>query len=234
MVSMQRNQTPIEVPDDRTPYQRRTESPAEPSLCLLEINDHIRRAMEEIDEFLRNKPRDTQAFLPLALGKRISEQYSSFLKPNFDLDPELATRLEGLLSGVAFSGLSKKSASVSTGELGKLGQTSFNIVEMTSFLMSAIAIMDEGLSKVEGKCKGSALSILQEHKPFLGSMDKACRHLVKEALALMATFMVKQRSILGSSFAAGVPNTFRNKILRSPLAHFDVTPKEVQEEVKSQ
>ena len=66
MVGMQRNQTPIEVPDDRTPYQRRTESPAEPELCLLEINDHIRRAMEEIDEFLRNKPRDTQAFLPLA------------------------------------------------------------------------------------------------------------------------------------------------------------------------
>ena len=46
--------------------------------------------------------------------------------------------------------------------------------------------------------------------------------------------MVKQRSILGSSFAAGVPNTFRNKILRSPLSHFDVTPKEVLEEVKSQ
>ena len=69
MVGMQRNQTPIEVPDDRTPYQRRTESPAEPGLCLLEINDHIRRAMEEIDEFLRNKPRDTQAFLPLALGR---------------------------------------------------------------------------------------------------------------------------------------------------------------------
>ena len=87
---------------------------------------------------------------------------------------------------------------------------------------------------VEGKCKGTALSILQEHKPFLGSMDKACRHLVKEALALMATFMVKQRSILGSSFAAGVPNTFRNKILRSPLAHFDVTPKEVLEEVRLQ
>ena len=50
----------------------------------------------------------------------------------------------------------------------------------------------------------------------------------------MATCMIKQRSILGSSFAAGVPNTFRNKVLRSPLSHFDVTPHEVLEQVKSQ
>ena len=75
---------------------------------------------------------------------------------------------------------------------------------------------------------------LKEHKPFLGSMDKACRHLVKESLALMATFMIKQRSILGSSFAAGVPRTFRNKILKSPLALFDVTPRAVMEEVRQQ
>ena len=100
--------------------------------------------------------------------------------------------------------------------------------------MAAIAVMDEGLTKVEEKCKGTALSILMEYKPFLGSMDKACRHMVKESLALMATFMIKQRSILGSCYVAWVPKSFRNKVLKSPLASFEVTPKEVLEEVKSQ
>ena len=190
--------------------------------------------MEEIDEFLRNKPRDTQAFLPLALGKRVIEQYNSFLKPNFDLDPELATRLEGLLSGVAFSGLGKKSAPISSSELGKFGQATFNIVEIISFVMSSIAIMDEGLAKAETKSKGVALGILQEYRPFLASMDKACRHLVRETLALMATCMIKQKSILGSSFAAGVPVMFRNRFLRSPLALFNVTPPEVLDSIKEQ
>ena len=69
---------------------------------------------------------------------------------------------------------------------------------------------------------------------FLESMDKACRHLVKESLAILATIMVRQRSILGSTFAAGVPNTYRNKILKSPLSHFDVTPQEILAEVRQQ
>ena len=50
----------------------------------------------------------------------------------------------------------------------------------------------------------------------------------------MATIMVRQRSILGSTFAVGVPNTFRNKILKSPLSHFDVTPNQVITEVRNQ
>ena len=82
IVSKQGNQSPEPVVDNRTPYQMRTESPVEPGLCLLEINEHITKAMEEVDLFLKNKPRDTQAFLPLALTKRVSEQYSSSLKPN--------------------------------------------------------------------------------------------------------------------------------------------------------
>ena len=105
---------------------------------------------------------------------------------------------------------------------------------MISFLMSAIAIMDEGLSKAESKSKGMAVGILQEYRPFLASMDKACRHLVRETLALMATCMIKQKSILGSSFAAGVPNIYRNRVLRSPLSLFNVTPPEVLESVKAQ
>ena len=48
----------------------------------------------------------------------------------------------------------------------------------------------------------------------------------------MATIMVRQRSILGSTFAAGVPNTFRNKILKSPLSHFEVSPKEILSKVR--
>ena len=220
--------------DNRTPYQIRTEAPMEPGLCLLEINDHIKKAMGEIDEFLRNRSRDTQAFLPLSLSKKVTEHYGSSIKPNFDLDPELATQLEGLLSGVAFSGLGKKAASFSSVDLGRMGQVTFNIVEIISFLMASIAIMDEGLTAAEEKSKGPALSILQEHKPFLGSMDKACRHLIKETLALMATIMVRQRSILGSTFSAGLPNSFRNKVLKSPLAHFDVTPSQVMSDVKNQ
>ena len=234
IVSKQGNQVPEPVEDNRTPYQIRTEAPMEPGLCLLEINDHIKKAMGEIDEFLRNRSRDTQAFLPLSLSKKVTEHYGSSLKPNFDLDPELATQLEGLLSGVAFSGLGKKASSFSSVDLGRMGQVTFNIVEIISFLMASIAIMDEGLSAAEEKSKGPALSILQEHKPFLGSMDKACRHLIKESLALMATIMVRQRSILGSTFSAGLPNSFRNKVLKSPLSHFDVTPSQVMSDVKNQ
>ena len=76
--------------------------------------------------------------------------------------------------------------------------------------------------------------MLTEHRPFLGSMDKACRHLVKESLALMATFMIKQRTILGSCFAATVPKSFRNKVIKAPLASFEVAPREILEEVKTQ
>ena len=46
--------------------------------------------------------------------------------------------------------------------------------------------------------------------------------------------MVKQRSILGSTFSAGLPNSFRNKVLKSPLSHFDVTPKQIITDVKNQ
>ena len=234
IVSKQVNQVPEPVEDTRTPYQRRTESPAEPGLCLFELNEHIRKAMTEIDTFLANKPKETQAFLPLTLNKKVSDQYNTSLKPNFDLDPELATQLEGLLSGVAFSGLGKKAASFSAVDLGRMGQVTFNLIEIISFLMAAIAILDEGFSEAEENCKGKALSILKEHQPFLGSMDKACRHLVRETLALMATIMVRQRNILGSTFAVGVPNTYRNKILKAPLSHFDVAPKQVIAEVRSQ
>ena len=55
IVNKQNRQIPQPIPDSRTPCQMRTESPQEPGLCLLEINAHIRRAMEEIDEFLKGK-----------------------------------------------------------------------------------------------------------------------------------------------------------------------------------
>ena len=234
IVGKQKNQVPEPVGDTRTPYQKRTESPAEPNPCLFELNEHIQQAMLEIDAFLANKPKETQAFLPLTLNKKVSDQYNTTVKPNFDLDPELATQLEGLLSGVAFSGLGKKGAPFSSSDLGRLGQVSFNLLEIISFLMAAIAIMDEGLAEVEQHCKGKALSILKEHQPFLGSMDKACRHLVKDTLALMSTFMVRQRNILGSTFAVGIPNTYRNRILKAPLSHFDVTPKQIILSIKSE
>ena len=101
-------------------------------------------------------------------------------------------------------------------------------------MMSAIAIMDEGLDKLESASKGSMLTTVQEHRPFLGSMDKACRHLVRESLALIATFMARQRSILGASIAAGVPNTYKHRLLKAPLARFEVAPKDVMEDVKRQ
>ena len=132
------------------------------------------------------------------------------------------------------SGLGKKTIPFSSAELGKLGRTAFNMIEIISFLMAAIAILDEGLATAEERCKGNALAALQEHRPFLSSMDKACRHLVRESLALMSTFMMRQRSILGSNFAASVPNTYRNRIIRSPLSTFDVAPSGILEEVKSQ
>ena len=164
----------------------------------------------------------------------MSEQYGSVIKPSFDLDPEMATRLEGLLSGAAISGQVRKSASFSSAELSKLSQVAFNQVEITSFMMSAIAIMDEGLHKLESDSKGTLLSTVQEHRPFLGSMDKACRHLVRESLALIATFMARQRSILGASIAAGVPNIYKHRLLKAPLARFEVAPNDVMEDVKRQ
>ena len=234
IIGKQVRQSPVPVPDMRTPYQIRTESPQEPDLCLLEINSHIRRAMEEIDEFLKGKSMTTSSFLPLSLSRKITEQYSSYLKPSFDLDPELATQLEGLLAGVAFSGLNKRSVAVSSGELEKLAQTSFNMLEIVSFLMASIAIMDEGLAGVADRIKGTTLSMLTEYRPFLGSMDKACRHLVRESLAQMATFMIKQRIILGSCFAATAPKSYRTRVIKAPLASFEVAPKEVLEAVKAQ
>ena len=138
IVSKQGNQVPEPVDDNRTPYQIRTEAPMEPGMCLLEINDHIKKAMVEIDDFLKNKARDTQAFLPLSLSKKVTEHYGSSLKPNFDLDPELATQLEGLLSGVAFSGLGKKASSFTLVDLGRMCQATFNLVEIVSFLITRL------------------------------------------------------------------------------------------------
>ena len=48
----------------------------------------------------------------------------------------------------------------------------------------------------------------------------------------MTTFIVKQRSVLGSFFSFGLPRSFRKKILKSPLSSFEVAPKEVFNEVK--
>ena len=132
------------------------------------------------------------------------------------------------------SGLGKKTIPFSSIELGKLGRSAFSMLEIISFLMASIAILDEGLASAEERSKGNALSALQEHRPFLSSMDKACRHLVRESLAMMSTFMMRQRSILGANFAASVPNTYRNRLIRSPLSTFDVAPSGVLEEVKHQ
>ena len=52
--------------------------------------------------------------------------------------------------------------------------------------------------------------------------------------SLIATFMARQRSILGASIAAGVPNTFKHKSLKSPLARFEVAPNDIMEDVKRQ
>ena len=52
--------------------------------------------------------------------------------------------------------------------------------------------------------------------------------------SLIATFMARQRSILGASIAAGVPNTFKHKRLKSPLARFEVAPNDIMEDVKRQ
>ena len=156
------------------------------------------------------------------------------MDPKFDLDPALVTQLEGLLSGVAFSGIGKKAATLSTGDLEKLALSSFNIVEIISFVMAAIAIIESGLDKVNKSCKGPALSALAEFRPFLGSVDKACRHIVREALSLMSTFVMKQRTVLASCFSAALPKSFRAKLIKSPLSSFEVGPKETFAEVKRQ
>ena len=67
---------------------------------------------------------------------------------------------------MAFSRLGKKTASFKSSELGKMGQSPFKFIEIISFLMASTAIMDEGLTTVEEKSKGSALASLQEYKPF--------------------------------------------------------------------
>ena len=108
------------------------------------------------------------------------------------------------------------------------------MLEIISFLMASIAIMEEGLAGIADRCKGTTLSMLTEYRPFLGSMDKACRHLVRESLAQVATFMIKQRTILGSCFAASAPKSYRTRVIKAPLASFEVAPKAVLEEVKAQ
>ena len=162
------------------------------------------------------------------------EQYKSFVDPNFELDPELATQLEGLLSGLAFSGVAKKTTPISTGDLEKLALSSFNIIEITSFMMAAIGVIEGGLEKVASRAKGTALTTLMEFKPFLGSVDKACRHVVREALALMASFMIKQRNVLASCLSTGLPKSFKAKLVKSPLATFEVAPKEIFKEIKKE
>ena len=232
IVEKQDRNTPEPVPDNRTPYQRCTEEPQSPGLVPLEINAHILLALKEVDDFLSNKSSATPALLPMSVGKRVMDQYKSFLEPGFALTPELAIQLEGLLSGIAFSGVAKKSAAVSTGDLEKLGQSAFNIVEITSFMMAAIAVIEGGLEKVSGKVKGPALALLSEYKPFLGSLDKACRHIVRESLALMSSFIMKQRQVLASCFSTGLPKSFRSRLIKAPLASFQVAPSAEFEEVK--
>ena len=102
----------------------------------------------------------------------------------------------------------------------KLAQSAFNIVEITSFMMAAIAVIEGGLEGVASKCKGSALGLLLEYKPFLGSLDKACRHIIRESLALMSSFMMKQRQVLSSCFSTALPKSFRSKLIKAPLASF--------------
>ena len=101
-------------------------------------------------------------------------------------------------------------------------------------MMAAIGVIEGGLEKVASRAKGTALSTLMEFKPFLGSVDKACRHVVREALALMSSFMIKQRNVLASCLSTGLPKSFKSKLIKSPLATFDVAPKEVFKEIKKE
>ena len=71
-----------------------------------------------------------------------------------------------------------------------------------------------------------------EYKPFLGSVDKACRHIIREALALMSTFMIKQRNVLASCLSTGLPKMFKSKLLKAPLTTFEVAPSEIFKEIK--
>ena len=93
----------------------------------------------------------------------------------------------------------------------------FTPVDAMSFMMAAIAVINGGLTKVENKIKGPALATLAEYKPFLGSLDKACRHVVKESLALMVSFMIKQRQALSSCLSVSLPKSFRSKVIRSDV-----------------
>ena len=231
IVEKQKRKTPEPVQDNRTPYQRRTEEPQSPGPIPLEINDHIHMAFKDIDEFLVNKPVATQGFLPLPVGKRVMDQYRTYIEPGFSLDPELAIQLEGLLSGIAFSGVAKRSVAFSTGELEKLSATAFNIVEIFSFMMAAIAIIDGGLEGVQGVIKGKALTNLLEFKPFLGSLDKACRYGVRETLSILASTMMKQRVALASCLSLALPKSFKFKLVKAPLASFEVVPKEILREI---
>ena len=150
------------------------------------------------------------------------------------MDPELATQLEGLLSGLAFSGVAKKTTPIPSAELEKFALAAFNIVEITSFMMAAIGVIEGGLEKVASKAKGTALATLMEYKPFLGSVDKASRHIIREALALMSTFMIKQRNVLASCLSTGLPKLFKSKLLKAPLATFEVAPAEIFGEIKQE
>ena len=234
IIDKQSRKTPDPVPDSRTPYQLLTEEPQAPGPVPLEINSHIRLALQDVQEFLQNKSVSTSGFLPLAVSKKIMDQYRTYLEPGFSLDPEIAVQLEGLLSGTAFSGVSKKSVPFSIVELEKVALSSFNVVEIMSFMMAAIAVINGGLTKVESKIKGPALATLAEYKPFLGSLDKACRHVVKESLALMVSFMIKQRQALSSCLSVSLPKSFRSKVIRAPITSFEVAPKEAFREIKEQ
>ena len=101
-------------------------------------------------------------------------------------------------------------------------------------MMAAIGVIEGGLEKVASRAKGTALTTLMEFKPFLGSVDKACRHVVREALALMASFMIKQRNVLASCLSTGLPKSFKAKLVKSPLATFEVAPKEIFKEIKKE
>ena len=46
--------------------------------------------------------------------------------------------------------------------------------------------------------------------------------------------MIKQRAVWSSCFSFSVPKNFRSKLVKAPLASFEVAPKEVVSEVKRQ
>ena len=234
IVENQVRKTPDPVIDNRTPYQRMTEKLQEPGPVPLEINSHINLALQDIQEFLNTKPLKTAGFLPLAVSRNVMQQYRTYVEPGFALGPEVALQLEGLLSGVAFAGRSKKGVPFSSAELEKLALVAFNILEIMSFMMAAIAVIDGGLQSVVSKVKGQALTSLLEYKPFLGSLDKACRHVVRESLAIMTSAMMKQRHALTSCASVALPAMFKSKINKAPLTTFEIAPKEAFEDIKKQ